>query len=140
MARLPNQRRINREDVKNAPSWIDNLITPINSFMESMYSAVNKNLTFQENFISQIRTITFTTSATYTASGTWVPVTFPSGLRGTRAQGVLVLQALNTTADNFTPLKKAVTCDWLDNGETITLYFVSGLADSTSYTVRVLVF
>jgi hypothetical protein len=139
MAKLPSQKRVNKEDVKDAPQWIDAIIIPLNTFMESIYSAVNQNLTFQENIRSQIRTVSFTTSATYT-SGAWTNINFSSGLRGIKTQGILVLQILNTSVDNFTPLKQAVTCDWYDNSGTITIYYVTGLANSTTYTMRVLVF
>lgn len=138
MAQLPTQKRINREDLKNAPAWVDALIGPLNSFMESIYSAINKNLTFGDNIQGQIRTIEFTTSSTYTSSNTWTNMSFSSGLRAVKPKGVLVLQILEQSS-NFTPVMKGVTIDWLENSGIITIYFVSGLKNSTTYSLTVLV-
>ncbi len=65
MAKLPEQRRILKEDLQDAPSWIDKLISPINSFFEDLYFALNKNITFRENIAAQIREIDFETSSDY---------------------------------------------------------------------------
>jgi len=69
MAQLPNQKRILKEDLREAPSWIDKLLYPLNSFMESVYFALNRNLNFQENIASQIYEIEFTTASDYPIPG-----------------------------------------------------------------------
>jgi len=65
MAKLPSKRKLLREDLKEAPSWIDNLLGFINPFFEDVYFAFNKNITFKENIASQIRELNFETTATY---------------------------------------------------------------------------
>ena len=65
MAKLPSKRKLLREDLKEAPAWIDNLLGFINPFFEDVYFAFNKNITFKENIASQIRELNFETTATY---------------------------------------------------------------------------
>ncbi len=38
--RLPSQKKILREDLKDAPAWVNGLIGPLNAFMESVYQAL----------------------------------------------------------------------------------------------------
>lgn len=65
MAKLPIQRRIMREDLKDAPSWIERLIGFINPFFEDIYYAMNKQITFRENIDCDILEIEFETSPDY---------------------------------------------------------------------------
>lgn len=141
MARLPNQKRIMREDLQDAPSWIDRLLFPLNSFMESVYYALNKNITFNENIACQIREITFTTPSTY-GVGSPVGVDFDeirfSNQLRTVPQGVIIMQ-LNITNSVDTPLYTAQSLHWYHDDGIIYIPYISGLSASTDYTLRVLV-
>lgn len=56
MAQLPSIKLISRDDLgPDAPSWVDKLLYPINLFMQSVYQALNKQLT-DSNTKSQLRT------------------------------------------------------------------------------------
>ena len=58
MAQLPSIKLISREDLgPDAPEWIDKLLYPINLFMQSVYQALNKQLT-DANTRSQSRSFT----------------------------------------------------------------------------------
>lgn len=57
--KLPAQRKILREDLKGAPEYVNGIIDPVNSFMESTYQALNKNLTLNENIASFVKEITY---------------------------------------------------------------------------------
>lgn len=137
MARIPSQRRIIREDLSEAPGWIEKLLTPLNSFMEAIYSALNKNLTFTENIRSQIAFLEFETAPSYVASNTFEPLRFENFMRQ-RAVGVIVLQAYVLDQLNE-PMASAVTCDWYEDQGQIVIKYISGLSDSTFYKIRVLV-
>lgn len=136
MAFLPTVKSIRREDIgPDAPDWVDNLLGPLTTFMEAIYSALNKQITFQENIACTIREFQFSTSSTYT-TGDFEVITFPSGLK-TKPIGCMILQILNTS--NASVIKQAVSLHWEDLSGTITIRYISGLDDSTKYSMRVLV-
>jgi hypothetical protein len=135
VGRLPEIRRILREDIKEAPSWIEKLLTPLNSFMSVVYENLNKNITFRENIACQIKEMEFETLATY-SSLDWTLVQF-KGL-SYKATGVLLMQ-LYEKADTYIPIKKAVSIDWLDLNGSININYISGLENSKKYFARFLV-
>lgn len=59
MAKLPNIRRLIVEDYpQTVRSWIGpKLLQPLNSFMESIYAALNRGLTLNENFAAEVRSV-----------------------------------------------------------------------------------
>lgn len=137
MARLPNVKRINREEVKEAPSWIGQLLAPLNQFMSAVYLALAGQLTFTENIRASIKELSFTTASDYT-SGTFETLKFPHNLR-VKAQGVLIVQ-LNDRADSEPIVTGGVSVNWLERSGQINVRYVSGLSNSTDYVVRFLVF
>ena len=56
MAKLPQYTRITPENFPKEP-WVDRLLTPLNSVLESVTSAFNKNLTFNENVAGSTLTV-----------------------------------------------------------------------------------
>jgi len=66
MARLPQQVRILKEDLKDSPDWVLNIINPVNSFFENIYQTLNKNVN-DDNLASQIKEIAYVTPANYGA-------------------------------------------------------------------------
>lgn len=57
--KLTNIKRINREELKDAPSWVDPMLGAYNNFMEQATRAINGNLTFSDNSLCAILTNTF---------------------------------------------------------------------------------
>jgi hypothetical protein len=140
MAKLPNIKKISREDVKDAPSWIDRIINPLNTFMEQVYYALNKNITFSENIACNIKDLEFKSLSTYTTaiptSSGFSKISFTHGL--SKVSGVLVLQ-LSEKGNNYTILTSASTIDWSESNGTIHINYITGLSDSKTYSLRVLV-
>jgi len=137
MAKLPAYKRILKEDIKDAPDWIDRIINPINTFFESVYNGFNHNLDFANNLAANVKAISFTTASDYVASDTFTTIKFQHTLK-TKIQGIILLQIQNVSTSTYIPIKKAVYVDWLDiNGE-ININFISGLSDSTKYSARLL--
>jgi hypothetical protein len=135
MAFLPTVKSIRREDIgPEAPAWVDNLLGPLTTFMEAIYSALNRQLTFQENIACTIRDFSFTTSSTYN-TGDFTAINFPSGLR-TKPIGCMILQITNANASVIT---SAVSLSWEDLSGNIKINYVSGLANSNQYNMRLLV-
>ncbi len=132
--KLPTIKKILKEDVKDAPGWIGGIIDPVNTFMEGVYTALNRNITFTENISSFVKEITYRTPSTYPSGVD--EISFMNDLR-TRATGVIVIQAFERA--NYVPV--AITgVAWVETVNGITLSTLLGLAASKIYTVRFLVF
>lgn len=131
--RLPTQKKILREDLKQAPGWIDSLIDPLNSFMESVYQALNKNITFSENIACFIKEITYTTPSTYP---TMDDFEFTSTLK-TKAIGVQLLQIVEKTA--YLPPANPLYVPWTENNGKIVIRSIPGLSANKTYLIRLLV-
>jgi RES domain-containing protein len=128
-------KKISREELKDAPSWIDALITPLNSFMEVTYNALNKNLAFNENIQAFTKELTYITPASYP---TMANVTFKNELKN-RAIGVQLLQIYDRAT--YTPVLDAVYIPWiLDNENNVVIYPIPGLQASRTYIIRLVVY
>ncbi len=133
--RLPQQKKILREDVKEAPSWINGIIGPVNSFMESTYQSLNKNLTLQDNLASFTKEITYTTPSTY-PSGV-ATVEFNNQLR-TKPIGNWVLQAFDKAT--YTPAPGPVYIPWVEDNGVIMVSTITGLEANKTYLIRMVIF
>lgn len=133
--RLPTQKKVLKEDLKGAPGWVDNLIQPVNAFMENVYQCLNKNVTFTDNIASFIYTLTYKTPSTYPAGVD--PVEFLNQLK-TKPIGVLVTQAFDKAT--YEPAPGPVYVPWVENNGTIILGTITGLAVNKSYLIRLVVF
>ncbi len=131
--KLPATKKVLREDVKDAPSWISGVIEPLNSFMENVYQALNKNITFTENINSFVKEITYTTTAGYPLAD---EISFTNELK-TRATGVMIMQAYERTT--YTPAPGPVYVPWVENNGKLLISAITGLQASKSYTIRMLV-
>jgi hypothetical protein len=135
--KLPAFNRILREDLREAPTWIDKVIYPVNSFFENAYNALNKGLTFEENISSQIKDLSIVTTAAYDGTAAhWTMVTFQSSLKR-KAKGLLLLQIVQV-GSVYAPIEGDVYVDWEDQNGQIRIGLVRGLSASKSYQMRVL--
>jgi len=57
MAKPIKADRLIVEDYKEQKSWIGKLLSPINSFMESVVAALNRSLTLKENLAADMLTV-----------------------------------------------------------------------------------
>lgn len=134
MAKLPPVRRLLREDLKDAPEWIDRLIQPINLFFESVYSALNRNLTLGDNVTAQIKNFTITAGAAATDN----TFSFLFSI-ATKPRGVLVISCVQDEPV-YTPLTGAVTVpSWRVNGDQVVIESITGLTNTKKYSISVLV-
>lgn len=137
--KLPIYKRINREDLKDAPDWIGNLLYPLNQVFETVYNTLNRNLTFTDNVLSFQKTIQFTTKSDYVSMSSWdvISIAIPDSFK-VRVSGVITL--------NFAPidttLVKNITgfyLNWVENNRTVQIPWIGGLDDDTEYTLTVVV-
>ena len=134
--KLPTIKKILREDLKEAPSWVNGLIDPLNSFMETVYQALNKNITLSENVASFVTEFTYTTPSGYPIGQGTFSI---SNTLKTRPIGVLPLQVYDKIT--YVPAPGPVYIPWAyQNGNLIEISTITGLEASKTYTVRVVVF
>jgi hypothetical protein len=135
MASLPTLTRIQKEDLgKDAPEWINGILSVMNQFMEEIYQSYNRNLTIPENVAGQIKTIDIATTNNYT-SGNFAEIRFSSELK--RRMTILLIGQVVQSDD---PTVKYDYCfpSWEDNNGTIVVRYISGLADSKKYKITFL--
>ncbi len=133
--KLPVIKKILREDIKGAPNWIQGIVDPVNQFMESTYQILNKNVTFNENFFSFIKEITYITPSTYPSGVS--DISFQNTLKS-KASGVIVAQAYDTSL--YVPAPGPVYAPWVENNNSIMISTITGLAASKTYLIRLVVF
>lgn len=132
--KLPTQKKVLLEDLKGAPAWIRPLVGVINSFMETVYQAMNKNITHAENIASQIREVTYKTPSTYPTGAE--QITFNSSLK-TKAIGCLIWQAYDKAT--YIPVETKNPA-WIEDNGVITISPITGLTADTTYTIRFIVY
>ena len=133
--RLPAQSKIQIEDLKDAPKWASGLVDPLNSFMATVYQCLSKNVSLADNINCQVREFTYTTLATYPSGQP--NLTIASELKS-KATGLFLMQAIKK--DDYTPVLSVVYIPWVENNGNIIIYPITGLAISTTYTIRVVIF
>lgn len=146
MAKITAKRLLKEDlqkDSKEAlPTWVDPFIYVFNLFLEQVTRAFSKGLTFEENILSETKLIRFTTGSTYTANDFTVQKIKWNNTT-TKPTGVIVLSAILVAvagvAVNYTPLYTAVFCDWLYVNGQVEIRYISGLANDSTYEVRLLV-
>jgi len=136
LSKLPDLKRILREDVPDAPDWINKIIYPVNQFFEAVYQGLNKQLTFSENFASTTKTVEVVTTSGY--PGTFTALKIPSGL-ATTAEGVLIAQ-ISLKGSSYDIITTSPFINWVDVNSVININHISGLAASSTYILKLLIF
>jgi len=134
----PPIRKIYTQDVVDGDGNVDGdrLLYPLNLFMESTYTLFDGDIQFGENIASQMNVITFTTESDYTSADNFIPVSYLKSMRK-RPEGVVVLQTQVESNIN-TVITNPVTVHWNETTTGINISFVTGLDDSTAYSIRLL--
>ncbi len=133
--KLPAIKRILREDLKEAPDRVSGIIDPMNSFMQAVYLALNRNITLTENVSSFIREMTYNTPPSYPSGVD--PISFKNELK-IKPIGVLVLQIYDKS--NYTPAVGPVYVPWVEDDGDIIISTLTGLVASKSYLLRLVIF
>lgn len=129
MAVLPAIKKITRADLgKDAPDWIDNLLQPLNAFIEQIYTSFNRNITLPENVASQIINIEVNTTANYSI-GEFPSINFKRTL-AKKTNLLLIGKAIESQNSLFLT---GVFPTWEDNNGNISIKYISGLSNSKTY-------
>ncbi len=126
--KLPTQQKLSREDLKDAPEWVEIIISAFNTLIEAFYLVMNQNID-EANTQSQIREVIVNTPASYPVMDN---IVFKSTLK-VRATGLTILQCMETATT--TPVETPAPA-WAEAGGIITVYGLSGLAASKPYKIR----
>lgn len=134
MAQPPIARRVNREDIPSAPSWVDIILVSLNQLFDTTRAALTRQLTFDENHDSQKKTIRIVAGAAVTDN------TFRFAITMTRKPTELIVVKVDRIANTYQPLAAAPWADWhLESGEVVVDSF-HGLTSGQTYDITVRIF
>lgn len=138
MANLPTTRRITQEELQGEPEQqIETMVRPINLFFESLYTALNKDLTVQENMDAQVTTVRFKVPEDYPSLDAWVDINFQLEMKRTPS-GAHVLHL--EEVDNLTEVHDQPV--WADvkfiPGEA-SIKYITGVQPCRSYNITLLI-
>ena len=123
---IANVRRILREDLERSekiPAWVDNLIGPINEFLDVATTLLRGNVTFKDNFLCKQVSLEFT-------HGVSIPVNV--GNSRSRVLGIIPLDCIGQALDKWKMNRN-------DDGSVgITLYFDGG-SSTTKATCTIII-
>jgi hypothetical protein len=134
--KLPSYRRIYKTDYKEEfQPLVESLAVTINNAFDTIYNALNGNLTLKENIASTISEFTVTVDS----SGTPVQDTqFRLSSNQKNVEGLIVINAYGTNSTNVTPYS-GVFVAYTKNDEYVSINRVLGIDSGTQYTIKVLV-
>ena len=142
MAGLPPIRRITKEDLRDAPDWVNFLLYPLNSFMESVYSALDANLTLGDNIAGcGSCTLSFKTRSDYSTAlvkkDGWELQTLSNPIRY-KPTNVVIGNIIEK--EGFSVITEPVNVFWDYLNGSIRVKYITGLQDSTKYEISLLIF
>lgn len=132
MAALPPVTRVTKEDLRDAPAWINRLLYPMNTFFNSVYIALRQGLTFQENILSQL--YSFRIKAGAAASNNTLKFTLTMKKKPI---GMIVVSAV-LVSGNYSAIGSAVFAEYTLSGDQVSITSITGLTNGSSYDITVL--
>lgn len=139
MAQLPTTKRITQEELQgDADQKIQTMLRPMNLFFESIYSALNKDLTFAENLDAQITRVEFTVPDTYPRKDTWTDVKF--AITTKRAPSGYVIGNIIDRDDPTHVFYDEVWASIFIQGGEATIKYLTGVQPCQRITLTILLF
>lgn len=132
MAALPPIKRLAKEDFPEAPKWVDRFLYPLNLFMDSVYAALSRTLTFEENILSQKEKFQIRAGATPADN------VYTFSLRMKAKPEMLFLGQCVESGDDPDPIEQPIHVEWLFDGVNVQITSVYGLTSGTLYDFTVL--
>jgi hypothetical protein len=74
MAAPPSKRLLSLDDIPDAPSWLEKLVSPLNSFIKATAGALDSGITFSQQFAGEVKTVQIT------PPDDWIPLTLGTGV------------------------------------------------------------
>ncbi len=133
MARVPDLKRIAKEDFPaEYRELIEKLAFPINSHIEQVRSALNKNINF-DNLSQEVKVLSFVTGSSGQPLNT---LSFRSDL-ASNVQGIMAVRVV-ITSDNTSFATQLPVFSWTQEGNIVTFANIGGLAPETGYEITIL--
>jgi len=136
--KLPSFKRLFKGDFKpDDQELVDKMSYTINSGLETLYEALNKRLTFDENFNSSQHTITVTVDANGTPSQRTSVTTTLQGV----VAGIIVTKAINSTSFTSGAVYPASTpfISYTQSNQQVTINNIKGLTAGIPWTLSFIV-
>ena len=131
--KLPVIQRFQKQDYADSPNWFNRFIQDINQFCETVWNALNKNLTIADNMDAQI----YSTSIRAGVAAVNNAFSFVSQLKHT-PQAILVGQVVDSVAYS-TPLTSAVGVTWNFSTPNINITGIAGLTNGRTYNLTLVI-
>jgi len=135
--KLPNFRRIITTDFSSEyQSLVDQLSVTINQGLEVLYSALNKRLTFDDNFQATVKDLDVVVNASGIPK---VKTSFKqdSQVETLQVKGLLVVSVRNLTNSAGYPTS-GVTISWTQTNDGVSIDHITGLIPDNTYRLRVI--
>lgn len=132
MASLPSYKRIMKGDFpKQMQDVVSQLALIINSAFDSIFNALNKNLTLADNMYATINSVTVMVDSIGTPT---TPTIFSIVTKGPIA-GISVLSATNSTNNAIYPTGQPFI-SFTQSGSIITINNITGLVAGNTYILK----
>lgn len=126
---LPDVRRLNREDFQNAPDWLDPMLNVLNSFMDSVYNIMNRNVSLTQNLNFQIYSMSLETDS----NGDIKPLKIKTTVRG-KVVGIIPVRIISTDTSLLSPF-----IYFTQSEDTLTITNIANLNNDQKYKIIVLI-
>lgn len=134
MSKPPIYRRIAREDVPEAPDWIEVFIYSLNQFYDTVRAALTRSLTFSENHDAQIFTFRIVAGATALDNTYRFAITMKKKVEGMLLSKVMQIET------TYVPLTSVPWVDWHQESTEMVIDSIQGLTSGKSYDVTLFLF
>jgi len=127
MAKPPIFRRIIREDLPDAPDWVDIFIYSLNQFFDTVRLAMSRNLTFSENNDMQTQRFRLVAGAAATDN------TYNFALNMKKKVDGIILGRIEQVSTSYAPLTSVPWINWHQESSKLVIDSILGLTTGVSY-------
>jgi hypothetical protein len=139
MAKLPNIRRLRREDFPDQGNWVDKLILAVNGMLDSVLTLLDGNLSVKENMGWQLYShVIDVPVGALEPSEMGFPILFKATTKTKRASAVLLASAEALQDEAF--FVSGLAVDWSNNGDgQIKIRNIPGITTGKKYRLNFMV-
>ena len=135
---LPSFKRLFSQDfAQQYRQLVDQLSLVVNNQIELLYTALNNQLTFGDNFKCTIKSVTVTVDANGNPTG--ANTGFPLKDTSTQVLGCLVVSAVNNSTANGYPTS-GIFISFSQSAGNLVINNITGLVAGQSYTLNIIAF
>lgn len=127
---------VTEESFPKQSDWISNLLSPLSSVLNQMLLALQGNLSIGDNLIGVVTSKTITTDASY-STGTFTPIRIYWTPGSQNLPQTVLVGKVSVPSTQSMPLAAMTAQNWVYDfsSQAIVINYVSGLANSSTYTI-----